>query len=252
MIRREFAKSLTSSIASYALLRSLFLKDAFAGAIKPVTDHWLQDLHEMSMDLRQGQITPVQWQSKVNELFDRVELEYLLRRIDFERLAKGFEYPDLGVHTKGVRFPALAGLPTHLAFFSKIFGMRKDRAIIPHGHRNMVSCHYVIKGDFWLRHYDKLEDGDTHMIIQPTVDKLVRVGSHSAISDERNNIHWLRAMTETAFTYDVIVVDLGDEKYEIENIDPYSSERLPNGRLRVAKLPVEEALRKYGYDTHHV
>ena len=252
MNRRGFAKSLTSSIASYALVRTLFLTDAFADAIKPVTDHWLRDLHDMSMDLRQGQITPVQWQSKVDELFDRVELEYLLRRIDFEKLARGFEFPDLGVHTKGVRFPALAGLPTGLAFFSKIFGMKQDRAIIPHGHRNMVSCHYVIKGDFWLRHYDKLEDSDTHMIIQPTVDELVRVGSHSAISDERNNIHWLRAMTQTAFTYDVIVADLGGEKYEIENIDPYSAEKLANGQLRVAKISVDEALRKYGHDTHHV
>ena len=73
MNRRGFAKSLTSSIASYALVRTLFLTDAFADAIKPVTDHWLRDLHDMSMDLRQGQITPVQWQSKVDELFDRVE-----------------------------------------------------------------------------------------------------------------------------------------------------------------------------------
>ena len=252
MNRREFSKSLTTSIASYALFRSLFLKDAFADAIKPVTDSWLRDLHDMSMDLRQGQITPTQWQSKVNELFDRVELEYLLRGIDFEKLAHGFEYPDLGVHTKSVRFPALAGLPVNLAFFSKIFGMKKDRAIIPHGHRNMVSCHCVIKGDFRLRHYDKLEDSDTHMIILPTVDEVVRIGSHSAISDERNNIHWLKAMTETAFTYDVIVVDLGGEKYEIENIDPYSSEKLANGQLRVAKLSVEDALQKYGHDTHHV
>jgi hypothetical protein len=121
----------------------------------------------------------------------------------------------------------------------------------PHGHRNMVSCHYVIKGDFWLRHYDKLEDSDTHMIIQPTVDQRVRVGSHSAISDERNNIHWLRAMTQTAFTYDVIVVDLHGKKYEIENIDPYSSEKLANGQLRVAKISVDEALQKYGHDTRY-
>ena len=52
--------ALTLSLGnSIALFRSLFLKDAFGDAIKPVTDRWLRDLHDMGMDLRQGQITPV-------------------------------------------------------------------------------------------------------------------------------------------------------------------------------------------------
>jgi hypothetical protein len=251
MNRRELSKSLIGSIASYVLFRTLFTTDAFADSVKPVAHAWLKDLHEMSQDLQAGKITPGQWQTKIAALFDRVSLEELLARIDFDKLTQGFEYPDLGVNTKWVKFPQLEGVPPNLAFYSKIFGMQKDRAIIPHGHRNMVSCHYVLKGELWLRHYDKVEEDGTHMVIEPTVDHLARVGSHSSISDEKNNIHWLRATTDTAFTYDVLIIDLKGEKYEVDNIDPYGAEKIAGNQLRVRKLPVEEALKKYGHDSHH-
>jgi hypothetical protein len=251
MNRRDFTKTLLGSIASYSLFRTLFTNDAFADSVKPVTDGWIRSLHEMSLDLKQATITPGQWQARIAELFNRVPLEELIARIDFARLTQDFEYPDLGVNTKWVTFPKLDGLPQDLAFYSKIFGMRKDRAIIPHGHRNMVSCHYVLQGELWLRHYDKVEEDGAIMVIEPTVDQIARVGSHSSISDEKNNIHWLTATTDTAFTYDVLIVDLNGEKWDVDNIDPYAAEKIAGGRLRVRKLPLEEALQKYGHDTHH-
>ena len=251
MNRRELLKSLAGSVASYALFRTLFMQDVFAATIKPVTSSWLKGLHEMSMDLQAGKITPGQWQTKIQELFDRVEVGELLAAIDFDKLIQGFDYPDRGVNTKWVQFPQLEGLPEKLAFYSKIFGMKRDRAIIPHGHRNMVSCHYVLRGELWLRHYDKIEEDGTHMVIEPTVDTASPVGSYSAVSDEKNNIHWLRATTETAFTYDVLLVDLNGRKWEVDNIDPYSAEKITGGRLRVKKLDLDEALEKYGNDAQH-
>ena len=251
MNRREFSKSLLLTVSSYALFKTLFTKDAFAKEIRPVTDQWIKGLHEMSMDLKGGTITPGMWQTRIKDLFDKVELEELLTRIDFDRLIAGFEYPDLGVSTKWVTFPRLEGLPEQLAFHGKVFGMKKDRAIIPHGHRNMVSCHYVLKGELWLRHYEKIEEDDTHMLIEPTVDTLARVGSHSSISDERNNIHWLRATTESAFTYDVLIVDLNGKKWDVDNIDPHGAEKVSGNLLRVRKLDLEEALKKYGHEVHH-
>lgn len=251
MNRRELLKSMAGSIASYALFRTLFTRDVFAAAVAPITSSWLKGLHEMSMDLQAGKITPGQWQVKIGELFNRVEPGELIAAIDFDKLIQGFEYPDQGVNTKWVKFPELEGLPKDLAFYSKIFGMRRDRAIIPHGHRNMVSCHYVLRGELRLRHYDKVEEDGIHMVIEPTVDHLAQVGSHSAVSDEKNNIHWLRATTETAFTYDVLIVDLNGKKWEVDNIDPHSAEKIAGGRLRVKKLALEEALGKYGHEAQH-
>ncbi|HYG61610.1 MAG TPA: hypothetical protein VEL74_03440 [Thermoanaerobaculia bacterium] len=251
MNRRELLKSLAGSVASYALFRTVFTRDAFAAAVQPVTSSWLKGLHEMSLDLKTGTITPGQWQARIQELFNRVDAAELIAAIDFGKLTQGFEYPDQGVNTKWVKFPKLAGLPADLAFYSKIFGMKRDRAIIPHGHRNMVSCHYVLQGELRLRHYDKVEEDGTHMVIEPTVDQAAPVGSHSSISDERNNIHWLRAATETAFTYDVLIVDLQGKKWEVDNIDPHGAEKIAGGRLRVRKLGLDEALRKYGHEAHH-
>lgn len=251
MNRRDFTSSLLEAIASFSLIRSLVATDAFTQAIRPITNHWVAKLHEMSQDVKAGSITPGMWQENIQELFNQVPLSDLLSLIDFERLIQGFTYPDLGVHTKRVTFPSLKGVPSNLAFHSKIFGMKKDRAIIPHGHQNMVSCHYVLKGAFQLKHYNKIEEDNTHMIIEPTIDEIARVGSHSSISDERNNIHWLKATTETAFTFDVLVLDLNDKQWHVDNIDPYEAELTSGNLLRVKKLDVEEALKRYGHDTHH-
>lgn len=251
MNRRDFTKSLLGTIASYSLLETLVSKDAFADTIKPVVGHWVGGLHEMSLDLKTGKIAPAIWQGKVQELFNRVELSEMLRFIDFDKLTAGFEHPDLGVNTKQIPFPKLDGIPEDLAFYRKIFGMKKDRAIIPHGHRNMVSCHYVLQGEFHLRHYEKVEETESHMVIEPTIDQVARVGSHSSISDEKNNIHWLKATTDTAFTFDVLVVDLNGDKWDVDNIDPYGAEKIAGNLLRVKKLELDEALQKYGHDMHH-
>ena len=49
----------------------------------------------------------------------------------------------------------------------------------------------------------------------------------------------------------MLVVDLNGRKWEVDNVDPNSAEKLANGRLRVKKLDVEEALAKYGNDAQH-
>jgi hypothetical protein len=251
MNRRELIQSLLGTVASYSLLETLFSRDAFGAAVKPVTDSWVRELNDMSRELKTGRIAPGLWQARVRALYDRIPPAELLAAVDFDRLTKYFDFPDLGVSTRPVDFPRLAGLPEDIVFQRKVFGMRRDRAIIPHGHKNMASCHYVLKGEFRLKQYDRVEEDDTHMVIVPTIDEVARVGSHSSISDEKNNVHWLRATTETAFTFDVIVLDVQGKPYDIENIDPDGAETLSGGRLRVKKLAVDEALRKYGHDTHH-
>jgi hypothetical protein len=251
MTRREFTQSLLGTITSYALIDTLFTRDAFATPVQPITKQWLKSVHEMSADTKSGKISPLQWQERIKDLFDRVDLSDLLARIDFDKLTRDFEFPDIGVHTKPAPFPRLGDLPENLTHYSKVFGMKKDRAIIPHGHRNMVSCHLILKGKLHLRHYEKVEEDNTHMVIEPTIDEVARVGSHSSISDQKNYVHWLKALTDTAFTFVVLVLDLKGKPTEVDNIDPYDAQKTGQGLLRVRKLGVQEALKKYGHDTHH-
>lgn len=251
MHRRDFTKSILSTVTSYALIDSLFTTNAFASAIKPIADKWAISLNEYCADLRKQAISPAEWQLKVESLYQKIELEEILKFIDFEHLIEGFEYPDLGVRTKQVKFPKLEGLPENTVFLKKIFGMKKDRAIIPHGHSNMASAHLILKGEMHLRHYEKIRQDEQHLIIKPTIDKIAKVGENSSISDEKDNVHWFIANSETAFTFDVLMLDLKEKEYDIHNLDIYKKQNLSDGTMRVPIMDVETALKKYGKETHH-
>ena len=83
-----------------------------------------------------------------------------------------------------------------------------------------------------------------------TVEEIGETGSFSSISDSKNNIHWLVANTERAYTFDVIVHGLNEKPTEIDNIDMYDAARLNSDILKVKKMKVADALKKYG-KSHH-
>ena len=157
---------------------------------------------------------------------------------------RGFQYPDLGVHTKPIKFPKLEGLPERTVFVKKLFGMKKDRAIIPHGHSNMASAHLVLKGEMHLRHYEKIRKEESNLIIRPSIDKIVSLGESSSISDEKDNVHWFVANTESAFTFDIIILDLKGKAYDIHNLDIYEKQELSDGTLRVPILDVKNRIKE--------
>ncbi len=251
MDRRKFTKGMLATVTSFALIDSLFASHAFLNTIKPITEHWALKLNEYCSDLKKQAITLIEWQEHVEQLFAKIELGELLKFIDFKNLQHGFQYPNLGVNTKPVKFPKLEGLPEQTVFTKKIFGLKKDRAIIPHGHSNMASAHLVLKGELHLRHYEKTGKEGNNLIIKPTIDRSISSGECSSISDEKDNVHWFVANTKTAFTFDVIVLDLNGAHYDIHNIDIREKQDLPNGTMRVPILDVETALKKYGKETHH-
>lgn len=251
MNRREFSKTLLSAIASFALFESLFYTNSFSKPVSQITNYWLNRLNEYCMDLKKNAITPSEWQMQIEGLYKEIYLGDILKFIDFENLTKGFEFPDLGVSTKPVKFPILEGLPEKTIYQKKIFGMKKDRAIIPHGHSNMASAHLILKGEMHLRNYEKISEEDNNLIIKPTIDRIIKPGETSSISDEKDNVHWFIANTDSAFTFDIIMLDLSGKKYDIHNLDIYEKQDLSDGTMRVPILDVKTALNKYGKETHH-
>ncbi|MEO1655295.1 MAG: hypothetical protein AAFU64_17250 [Bacteroidota bacterium] len=230
--RREFSHQFLGAISGFALMESLFYTNAFAKTVRPITDHWAIRLNEFCRDLQLKSITLPQWQSQVEELYREIALEELLEFIDFKKLIKGFQYPDLGVNARMVHFPTLTGLPDKTVYYKKIIGMKKDRAIIPHGHSHMASAHLIINGEFQLRHYEKIRQEGQHLIIKPSIDKVAKLGDCSSISDEKDNVHWFVANTVTAFTFDVIMLDLNNQKYDIHNLDIYEQQKVGDGQFK--------------------
>ena len=250
MNRREFSKTILTTLTGIALVDTLFQQQLFASPVKPIADEWLKQLHIMCKDLKTNSISPVEWQQKINELHNRLPLEDLIKIIDFEKSIAGFKYPDLGVITKDPVLPKVKGISERYSFNGRIFGMLKDRAVIPHGHKNMTSCHRVLQGEFLLKQYDRIKDEGDHMFIKQTIEETGKAGSFSSISDDKNNIHWLVAKTAKAFTFDVIVTGLNEKPTEIDNIDMYKAQKMGNDLLKVKKLKVADALGIYG-KSHH-
>ncbi len=261
--RRKFSKRLLGTAISISFLETLFVgcssekKIAIAksnNVIEPkateVLNHWAVELNEICSDLGTNKISQKVWQEQINKLYSQIELNELLKFIDFEKLIKNFEYPDLGVNTRKVKFPKLKDLPEKTVFYKKIFGMKKGRAIIPHGHSNMASAHFVLKGDFALRHYEKIKQENDFLIINPTINKSISAGDFSNISDEKDNVHWFVAKSENAFTFDVIMLDLNGKKYDIHNIDINEAEKISGGNIRAKIIDVQTGLKKYGKDHH--
>ena len=81
------------------------------------------------------------------------------------------------------------------------------------------------------------------MLSHPLTE-LPSIGESSSISDEKDNVHWFIANTETAFTFDVIMLDLNKKAYDIHNLDMHESEDLRDGTLKVPILDVQDALKK--------
>jgi len=42
-----------------------------------------------------------------------------------------------------VKFPKIEGIPEKFAFGQQIFALKKDRAVVPHGHNNMATAFLI-------------------------------------------------------------------------------------------------------------
>ena len=248
--RRAFASKLLASLATFCVLKTACEGDLFARPVKPITDAWLKELHELCGDLRTDRVSQTQWQRQVVRLLSRVELPELLRFIDFERLAARVAMPDYGLAVEKVNFPRPAWMPEgRRGWGMQMFALDKGCAVMPHGHRNMVSAHMVLKGTMRVRHYDRVEEETGHVVMKPTIDRESSPGEATTISDDKDNIHWLKNTSGgRAFTLDVVASGLNPAlgyAYQQFYVDPLNGERLGGGLIRTRKLGYEEATKLY-------
>ena len=122
----------------------------------------------------------------------------------------------------------------------------QGRANPPHAHDNMVSMHFVLRGRFRVRHYDRVRDEPAALVLRPTIDRIIGPGEATTISGERDNVHWHVAETDGVLL-DVLCAGLAERPTETHLVDPVRAEPLSDGLLRAPILPtVSEALERFG------
>ena len=118
----------------------------------------------------------------------------------------------------------------------------------------------MIGGELRVRHFDRLRDerpepaardglseAGGFLILRPTIDRAARAGDATAISRERDNVHWFVAASAKAYTFDCILSDLQPlgYSYGIDLFDPAGAEKLADGTLRARVIGWDESVRLY-------
>jgi hypothetical protein len=246
--RREFHASLIRSAIAFGLIETLWARDLFADAAKPTIQKWFTELVEMTRDLKGQKLTDLQFQTRMEDLYKRVDLADLCTLIRLDDVEKKTPLPDNGAANVGFDLSKVEGVPANLGFGKQIFGCKKGRSIVPHGHANMCTGFIVLKGRWHGRHYDRLETNKDHYIIKPTIDRAFGPGELSTISDHKDNVHWFKSESDGAFIFNVHVTDYDKTIKEASGrlyLDP-DGEKLAGGTIKAPKLTSAECHKKYG------
>ena len=246
--RRDFTKQTLGSLLTFSLLETLMTNDLLADSVKPITTKWLATLNDLGKQVKGQKLKQTEWQKQVERLFRKVDLADLLRLIDFEKLTKNVKFADKGVRSLRPKFPQVEGLPTSYVFGRQIFALKKNRSVVPHGHNNMATAFLVLKGNLHGRHYDRVKDEKSHFLIKPTIDAKFEPGGCSTISDDKDNVHWFKAVSEQAFIFNIHVLNVRPgSKLRTGRVylDP-NGEKLSGGLIKARRIGYKEAHKLYG------
>ncbi|MGY8768014.1 MAG: hypothetical protein ACKVH8_06200 [Pirellulales bacterium] len=244
--RREFNAGIISTVLGYTFLETLFSSDAIGAEVQPIAAKWLKQVNDLGQQVQGEKITQLAWQEQTTQLFEKIEIQELLKFVDFDKLTKDLKYRDRGERALHFKFPEVEGLPTNLVFGHQIFALRKDRSVVPHGHDNMATAFLVLDGSFEGKLYDRLEDGEDHMIIRPTIDETFTKGQASTISEKKDNVHWFKCASDRGFIFNIHVLNLNDgQRSGRVYVDP-NGEKISDGRIRAKKIRSGEAIKMYG------
>ena len=236
------------SAMTVSLVKSLCEAQALHGDTRTLVSKWLLEVEEVSGGLMGRKLRQEEWQARVEELFRRIDLKDLLRSIDYDNLVKAPLFPEDHESALELEFPQVEGLPEKLTYIPMFVAFKKGRAIVPHGHRNMVSMHMVLDGRVHARHYERRGETAEHLVVEPSLDETFKRGDLSTVSDERHNVHWFKALTDSVFMFNVAVFGLdGTRNFTGRDyIDPLGAQKNGDGTLRARRLTHTEAFKLYG------
>jgi hypothetical protein len=246
--RRNFTRNTLQSLTALILIEGLWSRRLLGDDVRPIIDDWVRELNAISRDVHEHRQKDIEFQHSLERLYGRVNLQALLKTLNFDRLAAGVNFPAKGAKSLPVDFTHVGGLPLKPAFGQQVFAMGKGRSVVPHGHDNMATGFLILKGSFRGRHYDRIEDHSDHYVIRPTLDRKFGPGEFSTISDHKDNVHWFTAENETGFLFNIHVVETNPENPKRPGrvyVDPMG-ETLSGGLIKAPKISYGRVNQLYG------
>ncbi len=206
---------------------------------------WIHQLDSLGRDLLNGQITALAWQDGMDDLYRNIDLGTLLRSIDFEPATKNsaFGSIDQSKNFIPVCFLPHIGAPEPMVVTTRLAKISKGSSILPHGHLNMVSAFLILSGAFHVRQYDRLHYDENFFHIRQTSDHVSQPGQWNSHSDDKNNIHWLTAMTDDSYLFSTKLTHIDPNRYFASNlyVDVYGKD-LGNGVIQAERIDLDRAL----------
>ena len=174
----------------------------------------------------------------------------LIKALDVNQILRTIRYPKekLGA-IQNVRLPTIEPRDTE-GFAPKLFVYRKGSCTPPHAHNHLVSAHLILRGKIRTRKFNRLEDVEQAIEIEPTVDDVFGPGHTDSMSDDENNVHWFEGVSDIAVTFDVPVWNISPGKkygYPVNGqifIDPTVPARA-DGRIVAPIISFPAAVRKF-------
>jgi hypothetical protein len=123
--RREFHAKLIGSAITFGLVEMLWSRDLFAAPVKPTIGDWFRELTDMTKDLRGRKLTDIEFQTKMEDLYKRVDLKALCQLIKLDEVEKTKKLPENGALNAGFDLTKVEGLPASVGFGKQIFGCKK-------------------------------------------------------------------------------------------------------------------------------
>jgi PCO_ADO len=235
-------------LAPAALLHALVSREALAEPGRSAAVQGLAAMGELALALRRGELEPLAWQDEMARLVAEIDLAEVIAAIDLDGLVAALDpLPEDRPRVQPLHLVALESVLAEAGAKTKLFALAPGVAIVPHGHHGLVSMHWVLRGALHGRSFDRLERTPRHVVMRPTIDRVLRPGAATSVSEHRDNIHWFVAVEGPAFALDVLLSGLDSEGPRGRfYVDPRAAEPDGGERLRAPILSHAQAQARYG------
>lgn len=208
---------------------------------------WIDRQDELARNLRTGSLSALNWMKEVERLADEIDVAQLMAEVHLGNLGRPTRSTGNDPVKRFVQFIDDHGEPRRLGYGAALFDFEPQNVITPHAHRHMVSAHMVVDGKLRIRNFDRIRAEEAGIVIRPTRDFVASAGSLSAMSSERDNIHWFVPQNGPARTFDIIIsgLDAGKPDHVVQTIDPLDGHRLADGSILAPTVSFEASAAKY-------